>query len=289
MENSTRKQPRYLEENEIHVKVAAVNASQVELVLYTDRTTLENILDDTYGPMNWSTKHTSRSTPTGQTEMFCEVSIWDEEKKCWIGRDDAGLGADAKIQSTDAFKRACVYWGVGRELYTLPESIICPAFTPAVNPDGSPKMLNNVQDTETHINIAKDESGSYYTSDKFRITQYKLNDKGRICALCIKNDTTGKIVFCQDYRIPSPPVRNTPTTPELTVYECVKVDVGKKYINEGKTVGQLDAKELLWVFNQTQSPEVKRAIIEIGCVKPVLKETLNKSGINPDILIKNYR
>ena len=80
-------------------------------MLYTDRITIMNIMDETYGVGKWQTSHKTRTKGDGSTEMFCEVKVFNEEIGQWLSRDDAGLGMNDKTQSTDAFKRACVLWG----------------------------------------------------------------------------------------------------------------------------------------------------------------------------------
>ena len=53
-----------------------------------------------------------------------QVSIWDNEKQQWISKEDTGTESNAEREkglASDSFKRACVNWGIGRELYTSPE------------------------------------------------------------------------------------------------------------------------------------------------------------------------
>ena len=54
------------------------------------------------------------------------MSIWNEELKTWVGKQDVGVESyteKEKGQASDAFKRACFNWGIGRELYTAPKDI----------------------------------------------------------------------------------------------------------------------------------------------------------------------
>lgn len=152
-----------------------------------------NIMDETYGVGKWQTSHKTRTKGDGSTEMFCEVKVFNEEIEQWLSRDDAGLGINDKIQSTDAFKRACVLWGVGTELYSLPEEkIVIDAYRPAVDSYGKPIELNGIQQNETIVNVEQDENGNYFCPDVFKITQYHLDDKYMIDGLAIKNLSTGK-------------------------------------------------------------------------------------------------
>jgi hypothetical protein len=54
--------------------------------------------------------------------LFCTVSIRDEKGE-WVSKQDVGVESNTekeKGQASDAFKRACFNWGIGRELYTCP-------------------------------------------------------------------------------------------------------------------------------------------------------------------------
>lgn len=58
-------------------------------------------------------------------KAYCTVSIWDWSK--WISRSDVGdptAISKNKWESSDSFKRACVNWGLGRFLYTMPKIMI---------------------------------------------------------------------------------------------------------------------------------------------------------------------
>ena len=56
-------------------------------------------------------------------ELYCILSIWDDEKKQWVQKEDVGTESDyekAKGAASDSFKRACFNIGIGRELYSAP-------------------------------------------------------------------------------------------------------------------------------------------------------------------------
>ena len=77
-----------------------------------------NILDETVGAMNWQRGH---SVIDGN--LYCTISIWDEEKEQWIAKSDVGTESNTekeKGQASDSFKRAGFNWGIGRELYSAP-------------------------------------------------------------------------------------------------------------------------------------------------------------------------
>ena len=76
------------------------------------------LLDEVVGATNWKREHELING-----NLFCTVSIWDDEKKEWVSKQDVGVESNTekeKGQASDAFKRACVNWGIGRELYTCP-------------------------------------------------------------------------------------------------------------------------------------------------------------------------
>ena len=88
------------------------------LLVYKNARIDMKILDDVFGAMNWDRKH-----DTIDGKLFCTVSIWDEEKQQWVSKQDVGVESNTekeKGQASDAFKRACFNWGIGRELYTSP-------------------------------------------------------------------------------------------------------------------------------------------------------------------------
>lgn len=89
------------------------------LLLYQDARAAMNRLDNQFGEYGWQREH---KDVHGNT--YCGVSLWSEEHKCWVTKWDAGEpGAVSKIkaEASDSFKRACVNWGIGRELYTAPK------------------------------------------------------------------------------------------------------------------------------------------------------------------------
>jgi len=110
---------RTLRADEVECRVSQVdkwNGRRLQLLLYKDARCDMNVLDETVGPMNWQRQH-------GRDNANCIVSIWDDEKKDWISKEDTGTESNteaAKGLASDSFKRACVNWGIGRELYTAP-------------------------------------------------------------------------------------------------------------------------------------------------------------------------
>lgn len=112
---------RELRADEIEVRVQSVqkgtNVGAI-LLLYKDARCDMNILDETVGITKWQRNH-----ELIDGKLFCNVSIYDDELKQWITKQDVGTESNTeaeKGQASDAFKRACFNWGIGRELYTAP-------------------------------------------------------------------------------------------------------------------------------------------------------------------------
>lgn len=107
---------RLLKASEIDCRIATASQKGVSVLLYKDARVDQNILDETVGPMNWQRSHS-------RDNANCTVSLWDEEKKQWISKEDTGTESYTEKEkglASDSFKRACFNWGIGRELYTAP-------------------------------------------------------------------------------------------------------------------------------------------------------------------------
>lgn len=107
---------RLLKASEIDCRIATVNEKGLTLLLYKDARVDQNILDETVGAMNWQRFHSRENAN-------CTVSLWDDEKKQWISKEDTGTESNTEKEkglASDSFKRACFNWGIGRELYTAP-------------------------------------------------------------------------------------------------------------------------------------------------------------------------
>ncbi len=115
---------RKLREDEIDCRVAQVFNTEkwqgVSLLLYKDARCDMNILDETVGCLNWQRTHCRENAN-------CIVSIWDEDKKQWISKEDTGTESNTEKEkglASDSFKRSCFNFGIGRELYSAP-NILC--------------------------------------------------------------------------------------------------------------------------------------------------------------------
>ena len=110
------KKIRSLKPNEIETRVQQITANGVQLLLYKDSRCDKRILDETFGITGWKNKYEEI-----KGNLFCTISIWDDEKKQWIDKSDCGIESFSqkeKGEASDAFKRAGFNVGIGRELYT---------------------------------------------------------------------------------------------------------------------------------------------------------------------------
>ena len=117
---------RLLGKEDIDVRVAQTlagnNKVRVNLLLYKDARVDMKILDELFTPMGWKRTHKLIGD-----RLYCQVEVWDSDKKEWICKEDVGVESNTeaeKGQASDSFKRACVNWGIGRELYTAPRITI---------------------------------------------------------------------------------------------------------------------------------------------------------------------
>lgn len=107
-----------LQANEISCRVQQISEKGLSLLLYVTSRDGQKRLDEKYGALGWQDRY-----EVIDGDLYCIISAWDAEKKMWISKEDVGTAsytAKEKGRASDAFKRACVKHGIGRELYTAP-------------------------------------------------------------------------------------------------------------------------------------------------------------------------
>ena len=157
---------RLLKASEIDCRIATVSQKGVSVLLYKDARVDQNILDETVGPMNWQRSHS-------RDNANCTVSLWDEDKKQWISKEDTGTESYTEKEkglASDSFKRACFNWGIGRELYTAP-FIWIPA--------------GDCQVTESGRTDARGKA-IYTCNDRFTVSRIGYDEERNINDLVIK-------------------------------------------------------------------------------------------------------
>ena len=108
---------RALHADEIECRVGTANDKGVSLLMYKNARVDMSLLDEVVGAENWK-----RSHELINGNLFCTVAVRFDNGD-WVTKQDVGTESyteKEKGQASDAFKRACVNWGIGRELYTCP-------------------------------------------------------------------------------------------------------------------------------------------------------------------------
>lgn len=145
---------RTLRADEIEIRVGSVGEKGATLLLYKDARCDMNLLDEVVGAMNWKREHS-------RDNANCTVSIYDEEKKEWVSKEDTGKQSFTEAEkglASDSFKRACVNWGIGRELYSAPFTWVqCP--TKKKSDGRGYELSNRAQFSGSYVSeISYDES-----------------------------------------------------------------------------------------------------------------------------------
>ena len=162
---------RLLRADEIDCRVATVSDKGCSLLLYKDARVDQNILDETVGPFNWQRAH-----EVIDGNLYCSVGIYCEEQGKFVWKQDVGTESfteKEKGQASDAFKRACFNWRIGRELYSAP-FIWIPA---------------------ARCNIVDGNNGKKTTYDRFYVKDIGYDEEGVINKLSIINTKIGAVVY----------------------------------------------------------------------------------------------
>lgn len=151
---------RDLTENDIDVRIGEIginddnNGGWATLLLYKNARVDMNILDETVGVTNWQRKHYEC-----KGNLYCSVGInvnyMKDLEPRWVWKDDCGTEGNfekEKSEASDSFKRACVNWGIGRELYTAPNMIV-------------------------NIPVKKDSKGRIKPIGTFKVEKIKIENK----------------------------------------------------------------------------------------------------------------
>jgi hypothetical protein len=124
--------------NEIKTRVAFGRNSQPvfnadgtpKMLSYIDARYVQERLDEVVGPENWQTKFEDTMDGEG---IRCSLGIRLDDST-WVWKTDVGVPSNiepVKGAHSDAFKRAAVQWGIGRDLYNPTVEEDDPAAPPA--------------------------------------------------------------------------------------------------------------------------------------------------------------
>lgn len=108
---------RALKASEIQVRPTDTKTKgAATLLLYQDARCAMDILDETVGNENWQKEYYDV-----KGNVYCRIGIFSSNGWTWKADCGTESNMDAeKGEASDAFKRAAVCWGIGRELYSGP-------------------------------------------------------------------------------------------------------------------------------------------------------------------------
>ena len=165
---------RPLKAEEVECRVGQCSEKGVSLLLYKDARCDMMLLDEVVGPENWDCSYESIDG-----KLFCTVGIRCSPEGSyhdWVYKQDTGTPSNMEAQkgeASDAFKRACFKWGIGRELYTAPFIWV----------------------SADKCNVKPGRNGKPQCYDDFRVTEMEVED-GRIAKLTICNmNRKGLVVY----------------------------------------------------------------------------------------------
>ena len=176
-----------------------------------------NILDETVGEFNWQRDHKEI-----KGVVYCGVGINGRGQSThdeWVWKWDAGSESyteKEKGEASDSFKRACVNWGIGRELYTAPLIYI----RAKTEPQGKGYALSDKRDGYGYkvaqieyeggriskLIITKDgEQKFYFEADKFmEQSQNTIDEKmAQMVLIMAENSQNAQILNSMGVRTPA--------------------------------------------------------------------------------------
>ena len=170
---------RLLTADEIEVKIKQVGEKGAVALLYKTARTDMAILDETFGPSNWTNDYKEI-----KGNLYCGIGIRMADSGQYVWRWDCGIesradeeGNEKKGEASDAFKRAGTRWGIGRELYTAPFIFLSLPTKPAG------------KDVKGRVRYALENKFS-----QFSVKKIGYDEKRRINLLVI-SDENGRIVY----------------------------------------------------------------------------------------------
>ena len=199
---------RLLRADEIECRVGTINERGLSLLLYKDARVDQKILDEAFGMYGWERTHQSIEKQDVGTTSYTEKE---------------------KGQASDAFKRACVNVGIGRELYTAPFIWI-------------PSSKANIQKRDNRDT----------TSERFQVREISYNEMREIAAITIVNDR-GVVVY--EYQEKKNSSKNQNTTNRITELQKKELE------NELKRTG-VDIEKVLRRYELKKLDEMTPDIYE---------------------------
>lgn len=107
---------------DIEVKIKQVTKSGALALIFKTARTDRRILNQVYGPLNWTSDY-----KTVKDNLYCGIGIRESSDQDFVWKWDCGIesrsdddGNEKKGEASDAFKRAGFQIGIGEELYSSP-------------------------------------------------------------------------------------------------------------------------------------------------------------------------
>lgn len=229
---------RNLRADEIECRVGTISDKGFTLLLYKDARCDMNILDET--GVVWTRRHYEC-----KGNLFCEVGIYDSDLKQFVYRSDCGTESNTekeKGEASDSFKRACVNWGIGRELYTSPFIYIKGNVT-------KNERTGKVVPTFKSMKVV--EIG--YSDDGKRITRLVISGDGDIIFEHGRKSAT-QAAPAADSAEKSEPARETRHSTPMTLEEA-----RERQTKNGKRFADLPADQLQWIVDNAKNAESREA------------------------------
>ena len=161
------KQIRTLRADEIECRAQQVTEKGCVLLIFKDARVDMNVLDETFGIDGWQRTH-----EVINGNLFCNIEIWSDDKKCWVKKQDVGVESNTekeKGEASDSFKRAGFNVGIGRELYS------------------SPFIWINLDGSELEVNM-KTQKYQLKRNVKFYVKTINYDKNREICDLVISDN-----------------------------------------------------------------------------------------------------
>lgn len=256
---------RNLRPDEVELRISKINGQCFELLAYKNSRTDMDILDETQGAENWQREHKEINGT-----IYCGVSIWSEKRNQFITKWDAGsesFSDKEKGAASDSFKRACVNFGIGRELYSTP----------------SIKIWDSSYTT-------KNKKDKYVIYEKFKVTEMKVED-GKIISFAIA-DEKGKQVFCH-YEGKKKVTTTNPTASQTkeTTPPANTTTSDKKYLSENYNEHKVFVDRLIKKYGASQIKYLKATVtnkVKLELEKHIKKIEEYKLKENEEIFNELY-
>lgn len=249
---------RTLRSDEIEVRVQQVADSggkmKAILLLYKNARVDMDMLDEHFGCLGWQREHTFKDG-----KNYCRVSVYDTKTSRWVSKEDVGIESnteETKGEASDAFKRACVNFGIGRELYTSPSISIELAQSEAYEA-GKNKNNKPIYRTPSWV--------------KFRVSYIGYNENTRVINDLVIVDGNGRVRYSlKDTHKATPPMG--------AVVGATTAPRQKKTLNEEKLMDEAFLKTLVgWVHTHTNGSNIEAFIhnyynVDDGTMKCITNE-----------------